>query len=42
MSRQTIARLLLALLLVGTLSACGTSPTAPDGQGKPKDSLPWN
>lgn len=42
MSRQTIARVLLALLLVGTLSACATSPTAPDGQGKPKDSLPWN
>lgn len=40
MSRQTIARLLLALLLVGTLSACA-SPTAPDGQGKPKDTLPW-
>ena len=42
MSRNTIARLLLALTLVTMMAACGKSLTAPDNQGRPHDTLPWN
>jgi predicted small lipoprotein YifL len=42
MSRKMIARLLLAFALLSTVAACGKSPTAPDGQGKPRDTVPWN
>ncbi len=42
MSRQTIARLLLALVLLTSLAACGKSPTGPDNSSKPNDTLPWN
>jgi len=42
MSRQLIARLLLALTLIGTMAACGKSPTAPDAHVRTHDSFPWN
>lgn len=42
MTRQFIVRLLLAATLLGTLAACGTSPTAPNAPAKPHDTLPWN
>lgn len=42
MSRQFIARLLLAVTLIGTMAACGKSPTAPDARVKTNDVMPWN
>ncbi len=42
MSRQIIARLLLAVTLLVTLAACGKSPTAPDARVKTNDVMPWN
>lgn len=42
MSRQFIARLLLAVTLLGTVAACGKSPTSPDARVKTHDSMPWN
>jgi len=42
MSRQTIARLLLVVSILGTMAACGTSPTAPNAPVKTHDSVPWN
>ena len=42
MSRQNIARLLLAVTLLVTLAACGKSPTAPDARGRTHDTVPWN
>jgi predicted small lipoprotein YifL len=42
MSRQFIARLLLAVTLLGTMAACGKSPTAPDARVKTHDTIPWN
>lgn len=41
MSRQFIARLLLAVTLLGTMAACSKSPTAPDARTKTHDSMPW-
>ena len=40
MSRQFIARLLLAVTLIGTMAACGKSPTAPDARVKTNDDAP--
>ncbi len=42
MSRQFIARLMLAALLLVTVAACGKSPTAPDARTKTADTIPWN
>ena len=42
MSRQTATRLILALSLLFAVAACGKSPTAPDSNNKPHDSMPWN
>lgn len=41
MSRQIVTRLILALSLLFAVAACGKSPTAPDSQNKPHDSMPW-
>lgn len=41
MSRQLIARLLLLASLIGTMAACGTSPTAPNAPVKTHDTIPW-
>ena len=42
MSRPTIARLVLAVMLLVTVAACGKSPTGPDARTKTHDSIPWN
>ncbi len=42
MSRTLIARVLLVALLLGGLSACNASPTAPTSQNRAHDSIPWN
>ena len=42
MSRPAIARLLLAVLLLATVAACGKSPTAPDTHTQAHDTFPWN
>jgi hypothetical protein len=42
MSRTFIARLLLAVTLLVTVAACGTSPTAPNAPRKTHDTVPWN
>jgi len=44
MSRQLVIRLLLAVSLLGTVAACGTSPTGPDSSQNTKaydDPWPW-
>ena len=42
MSRQLIARVLLVVSLIGTMAACGKSPTAPTDRARTHDSIPWN
>ncbi len=42
MSRPFIARVLLVALLLGTLSACHTLPTAPSDHSRTHDTIPWN
>jgi hypothetical protein len=42
MSRRLIARLLLVTSILGTMAACGTSPTAPNGPVKTHDTIPWS
>lgn len=41
MSRQLATRIILALSLLFAVAACSKSPTAPDSQNKPHDSIPW-